>query len=261
MIRPATALYGYQLLASDGAVGEINDFLFDDDCWKLRYFVVDAGRWLAERHVIIAPEAVQRPEWDAQRLPTPLSKEQVRQSPQFDPTQPLTTEVERQLRQHYGWSDYALPAGSTQRLPIRPATDQSTEAVTPAVIPGAGADAEMVAAARGAQEAQEVRDRPQLRSAREVIGYHVQASDGDVGHVEDLLIDDTTWEIRFIVVDTRNWWPGKKVVLSPQSIANISWPESHVVVNLTRDDIQNARQYDPADQTLDDEAANRRRTT
>jgi uncharacterized protein YrrD len=250
MIRTATALYGYQLLATDGVVGEVADFLFDDESWQVRYLVIEAGGWLSARR-LIAPEAVHQAEWDARRLPASLTKEQVRQSPEYDPARPMTRENEVSLRGHYGWKRYwrgdetpiASPDGGRRDRAVVP--DRHPEAVTPAVSPGAGADAEMAAAARGAEEAQLDQNEPQLRSTRDVIGYHVQATDGAIGHVEDFLLDDQSWQVRFIVIDTRNWWPGKKVLLSPQSIQNVSWPESHLAVTLTREEIQNAPEYDP----------------
>jgi hypothetical protein len=251
MIRPATTLQSYQLLAHDGLVGEVSDFLFDDDLWRIRYFVIEAGQWLSARRVLIAPEAVQQPEWDSRRLPTALSKEQVRQSPEYDPDQPMTRPHEASLRTHYGWNAYwdsgagAPPSDPHRRRPA--VRDNHPEAVTPAVSPGAGADAELAAAARGAEESQAAGGEPRLRSVRDVIGYHVEATDGSVGHVEDFLVDDTTWDIRFIVVDTRNWWPGKKVRLSVQSISNVSWPESHLAVALTRDAIKASPVYDPSE--------------
>ena len=60
-----------------------------------------------------------------------------------------------------------------------------------------------------------------LRSANKVTGYRIGATDGDIGHVEDFIIDDETWEIRYMVVDTQNWWPGKKVLVAPQWIGRM----------------------------------------
>lgn len=242
MIRPATELEGYQLLARDGNVGEIRDFVFDDDCWSVRYLVVDTGRWLSARRVLISPEAVSQPEWDAHRLPTNLTKEQVRGSPEFDVTAAAFRASEEAVRKHFGWAPY-WPTTETRSQSANAAPEGPQEAVTPAVSPGAGANAELAASARGAQEAQ---DEVRLRTVRDVIGYHVEAADGSIGHIEDFLLDDTTWEIRFLVVGTRNWWPGKKVLLSPLSITNVSWAESHVAVGLTREEVQNGPLYDPS---------------
>jgi sporulation protein YlmC with PRC-barrel domain len=253
MIRPATTLNGYQLLARDGTVGEVRDFFFDDELWQIRYLVVDTGRWLSSRRVLIAPEVVQQPEWDAQRLPSLLTKEQVRQSPTLDDEYRITRQQESELRQHYGWGDYrrdergtAEQTGDADGLldaPSDPAVrDRHPDAVTPAATPGAGADAELAAAARGAQQD---RSEPHLQSVRVMNGYHVEARDGSIGHVEDVLLDVRTWEVRYLVVATRNWWPGQKVLVSPQLIDQVSWAESHVVVRMTRDEVKAGPQYDP----------------
>lgn len=252
MIRPALSLVQHQLLARDGNVGEVRDFLFDDELWHIRYLVVDTGRWLSRREVLIAPEAVRQPEWDARRLPVDLTKEQVRESPALDPSAPLSAAEETRLREHYGWSTLQRASSSagfkvSRRISVTaPSIDRlrgaGGEPVTPAASPGAGAGAEITAAARGAEEDQ---DQTTLRSMKAVTGYHIEATDGSIGHVEDFLIDDESWEIRFVVVDTRNWLPGRKVLLSPQWIINVSWPESHVAVGLTRDAIERSPRYDP----------------
>jgi hypothetical protein len=82
-----------------------------------------------------------------------------------------------------------------------------------------------------------------LRSTDEVTGYHIEASDGEIGHVADFLVDDETWAIRYLEVDTRNWWPGKKVLVSPHWLDNVSWPDSKVYVDLTRETIRNGPEW------------------
>ena len=64
---------------------------------------------------------------------------------------------------------------------------------------------------------------PHLRSSAAVTGYHIQATDGDIGHVEDFLLDDRSWTIRFMVVDTTNWWAGEKVLIAPAWIERVDW--------------------------------------
>ena len=82
-----------------------------------------------------------------------------------------------------------------------------------------------------------------MRSTHSVMGYHVQATDGEIGHVEDFVIDDETWTIRYLIVGTRNWWPGKKVLVAPQWIQRVSWSESKVFINLSRETIQQSPEY------------------
>jgi hypothetical protein len=85
-----------------------------------------------------------------------------------------------------------------------------------------------------------------LQSTQEVIGYYIQASDGDIGHVEDFIADDAAWTMRYIVIDTRNWWPGKKVLVAPQWVTAVNWGESQVQVDLRCEDIKNSPEFDPA---------------
>jgi hypothetical protein len=85
-----------------------------------------------------------------------------------------------------------------------------------------------------------------LRSTEEVRGYGLRAADGALGHVEDFLVEDLTWRIRYMVVDTRNWWPGKRVLIAPQWIEEVSWQDSAVFVALSGDTIRSAPPYDPS---------------
>jgi hypothetical protein len=84
---------------------------------------------------------------------------------------------------------------------------------------------------------------PHLRGMGEVKDYHIQATDGEIGHLEDFIIDDQNWVIRYMVVDTRNWWPGKKVLISPQWIDRVSWEESKVYAELSRQAIKSSPEY------------------
>jgi uncharacterized protein YrrD len=84
---------------------------------------------------------------------------------------------------------------------------------------------------------------PHLRSTYDVSAYNIQALDGPLGHVEDFIIDDETWAIRYLIINTRNWWPGKKVLVSPQWIESVSWNETKVFVNLLRETIKQSPEY------------------
>jgi hypothetical protein len=79
-----------------------------------------------------------------------------------------------------------------------------------------------------------------LRSSAQVIGWGIEATDGEVGSVADFVIDDETWEITDVLVDTRRWLPGKLLLISPQVIERIDWPEKKVRLRLAREDILSA---------------------
>lgn len=237
MLRTAKTLNGYALRARDGDIGHVKDLYFDDLLWNLRYFVVDTGGWLTGRRVLVAPESVSGTLFTNDKLiPVDLTREQVKGSPDIDTEQPVERQRELALREYYGWPAYwgmTTPETGIAPVPPLPATDDPTLRLT-----------------RRDTEAAAVLDHdplgdPHLRSTNEVMGYRIAATDGYIGHVEDFLIDDETWRIRYIVVDTRNWWPGKKVVIAPAWIRDVSWNKSSVAVDLTRTAIKNSPPYEP----------------
>jgi len=82
-----------------------------------------------------------------------------------------------------------------------------------------------------------------LDKVKNLLGFALQARDGEIGHVEDLILDDATWTIRYMVVDTQNWWPGKLVLISPLWIDKIDWADRKVTVLMTRESVRNAPEY------------------
>ena len=233
MLRTAGDLKGVTIEAMDGDIGSVQDLYFDDQTWTIRYFVVDTGTWLPGRQVLISPFAFHVVP-GASRLRTSLTKEQIKDSPSVDTDRPVDRQREIEFSRYYGypyywvgpyrWGDLAYPT-----LPLTAA--QPTEI-----------DEEMLARER---EQLEMSD-PHLRSSRDVTGYYIQATDGDLGHVEDFLVDDATWAIRYCIVDTRNWLPGRKVLVSPEWIQRVSWEESKVYVDLSKRHIEAAPEFDPS---------------
>ena len=240
MLRNAKELEHCELRARDGKIGHVHDFLFDDRQWVVRYLVIDTGPWLDRREVLISPTAVSRAEWDRRLLPVDLTREQVRQSPRVDIEQRLSPEQELALTQYYSWPMYwggfpdvgfALPV-----VPIIPPRAEATPATE---------EARHARAVESSTVAAVHEDR-HLRSVRTVTGHAIEATDGAIGHVADFLIDDRSWDIRYLLVDTRNWWPGRKVILAPQWIREVGWDDARVHVDLTRTAIKTSPAYDPA---------------
>jgi hypothetical protein len=223
MLRTASHLKGTTLAATDGDIGSVQDLYFDDLTWTVRYLVVDTGTWLPGRQVLISPRSVGAVS-DEERIPVSLTKSQVENSPSTETDKPVDRQYEEEYSRYYGypyywtgpyrWGATAYP-GEALALPATP----------DAVIPPPG--------------------DPSLRSVWNVMGYYIEATDGDIGHVEDFIVDTREWAIRYMIVDTRNWWPGKKVLVSPEWIREVSWPESRVYVDMSRDAIQQAPEYDP----------------
>jgi hypothetical protein len=218
MLRNLKELQDYTLRAEDGQIGMVREFYFDDRQWTIRYLVADAGGWLTRRLVLIAPEALGTPQWDEHVLPVRLTRDQVRNSPDIDTAKPVSRQREAELRSYYGWPVYWETTAASLPTQTVVAPQQQMPAPT---------------------------GDPHLRSTTEVAGARLEASDGEVGHVADILIEDETWAIRYLVIDTRNWWPGRKVVISPDWVTGINWAESKITVTMTRDVIKRSPPYDP----------------
>lgn len=219
MLVRATDLYEYTIRATDGDVGRVNDCYFDDAGWTVRYFVVETGGWLDMRWpVLISPEAVGRPDGQARELPVGLTIEKVKNSPPIDTDKPVSRQHEGQYRQYFGWSPY-----------------WATGVMGPAPMP-------LLSEPPPADEPGD----PHLRSTRAVAGYHVETPDGGVGHVEDFMLDQETWAICYLVINTRNWLPGKKVLLAPSWVRAIDWGKMRISVGLERERIKAAPVFDPS---------------
>lgn len=228
MLRSVKELHGYAIRATDGGIGKIHELHFDDLAWIVRYLVVDTGKWLPGRKVLLWPGVLGQPDWEMQSLPVRLTKEQVEHSPPISADEPVSRQMEADLHTYYGWTPYwrgGLPVFGL----------------------GAAAAAEMlVPSAEEKDETEAKEDDPHLRSTREVIGYYIQARDGEIGHVEDFVIEDEAWYVRYLVIDTRNWLPGRKVTLAPTWAERVSWLKRKVYVDLSKESIKNSPEFDPS---------------
>jgi len=228
MLRNAKELYGLAIRATDGEIGTVDEFYFEDETWAIRYLTVDTGGWLGGRQVLISPiSVVGAPDWQAKRLDVALTKKQVENSPDINMHQPVSRQHEIAYLGYYGypfywggsdlWGGAPNPAGLAIPIPA------STETM----------------AVRMANESTD----SHLRSAQEVGDYYLEATDGEIGSVDGFVVDDEAWAIRYIEVTTRNWWPGKKVLVSPAWVERVSWEDSKVYVGLTRETIKGAPEY------------------
>jgi len=224
MLTNTKNLKGLTIHAIDGDMGEVNELFFDDETWAIRYLTVDTGGWLNGRTVLISPLSVVSVDWEARRIDVSLTKMQVENSPDVDTHRPVSRQHEAEYLGYYGypyyWDGPALAPPSELAL-------------------GSGLT--------GEAHAENVR-RPSmdshLRSTAVVAGYYLEATDGEIGHVEQFIVDDESWAIRYLEVDTTNWLPGKKVLLSPSWVKCVSWERSKVYVALTQEAIKSAPEYD-----------------
>ncbi len=226
MLHVLSPLKGFSIEASDGRIGTVVDFLFDDAYWNVRWLVIDCGTWLSGRRVLIHPSAILREDLEEGSFDVALTKAQVVGSPELAEDQPVSQQMETQLYSYYGWD----PLWGGANLSALPGAMAS-----PLMAPhymGLGSTDEAEArgdgpASRGAN--------PHLRSVVEVTGYRVHAVDGEIGHIENLMLDDADWSVRYFIVDTRNWWFGKRVLISPLAVKRIDWFDRHVELNVSRE--------------------------
>jgi len=224
MLVKVKELKGYKLDSLNGEIGEVEDFYFDDKHWTIRYLVADSGNWLTGRQVLISPYALVSVLKETKQISINLSKNQIEASPSLDSDKPVSKQFEESYYGYYGWPMYwggPYRWGSNSYL----ARDRKEWPET-----------------TGIEEAWD----PNLRCTSEVTGYHIQASDGEIGHIDDFIIDDETWAIRYLIIDTRNWWPGQKVLVSPKWIERVSWSESKVFLTISRETIKQAPPYTEA---------------
>jgi len=243
MLRSMNDLEDYAILATDGILGHVKDFYFDDERWVIRYLVVDVGSWLASRKVLISPIAIGRPDWTEKVLPVTITKEQVKNSPDIDTDKPVSRQHEIQYLGYYGYPYYWGGPG-LWGAGVYPNMMMLGYAGLAAIPPVEQPEAEQANAQ--AEAARHEADDPHLRSCEAIVNYHIMATDGDIGHVQGLLIDEETWAIRYLIVDTSNWWFGHQVLIAPQWIQGVSWHDTTVSVNLTQQAVQDAPPYDSA---------------
>lgn len=249
MLRSVSDLKGFEVVATDGAIGSVEQFYFDDERWALRYIVVNTGSWLSGRQVLISPFSVLHVDRENKKLQITLTKSQVEKSPNIDTHKPVSRQMEAAHSDYYGYSYYwGSPfLWGTGEYPV-PASQQSavaaaagaTSAKAAATVTATG----LPTAAGTATQMSVIPEDIHLRSTQEVASYHIAATDGDIGHVEDFILEDDSWTVRYLAIDTRNWLPGKKVLVSPQWISSIDWAKGKVHVNLSRDGVKESPEYD-----------------
>ena len=219
MLRNAHDIYGLRLLAKDCNIGHVEDLYFDDEAFTTRYLVANTGNWLLGRKVLISPHALGDIDWwgvDGVRVA--LTKKQIEDSPQLNTLEPVSRSFENDYHHYYGWPSYwGVPLGEGSNAPIE---DTAVEPEQP---------------------------DEHMRSSKDVNGFRVHASDGDIGHIADVVIDEHTWQISYLVIDTRNWIPGKKVLIAPGWMHHLSWDDHSVSIDLPLETIKLAPEYHPGE--------------
>ncbi|MEP7274047.1 MAG: PRC-barrel domain-containing protein [Acidobacteriota bacterium] len=240
MLFSVSELEGFEIVATDGEIGTVEQVYFDDERWAVRYIVVSTGSWLSGRQVLISPFSVMRVDRKQRRMSVTLTRSQVENSPNIDTQKPVTRQIEANHLDHYGYP-YYWGGSFLWGVEDRPVlTSAQSATVAASADSTSGSPTSDGTAAELSLNAEDFH----LRSTFEVVGYHIEASDGQIGHVEDFIVDDDSWAIRYLAIDTRNWLPGKKVLVSPLWISSIDWAEGKVHVNLSCDGVKQSPLYD-----------------
>jgi sporulation protein YlmC with PRC-barrel domain len=228
---------GYSVRATDGELGKVDEFYFDDLTWTIRYMVVETGSWLSSRKVLISIAALCKPEWETRTFPVNLTCDQVRKSPEIDTQRPVYRQHEAELHEYYRWPQYWEGGyGGILGITPYPVFENS--------LPREPAD-------------ENRDDDPHLRSTHQVSGYHIHAADGAIGHVEDFIVDDETWELRHLVVDIGNWLTGRKVLISSKWIKSVDWGQSSVLIDRSRESVKNSPDFEISESRYRDYVENK----
>jgi hypothetical protein len=238
MLIVGSALTDYAIEANDGHIGTVRTFLFNDTNWRIRWLVVDTGHWLKERQVLIHPSAIGSADHQRRVLTINLTKAQIEASPDIQQDKPVTMQRQSELLSYYeadppgdglgfygaGLNGFALAGGV-----VMPTLGRQTAR-------------ESARLQLGSEDGD-----PHLRSMTAVTGYGIHAIDGLIGHLENFMLDDVTWTIRYLIVDTRNWWPGAHVLLSPYAVQSVEWTNREIRLNVSREQVKGSPPWNPAE--------------
>ena len=237
MLRHQSEIIGYAIHASDGYIGTVSDHLFEDTTWLVRWLVVDTGHWLPGRKVLLPPSALTHTNHIGRQFNVGLTRQQVKDCPDVEADLPVSRQMETSIYSYYGWSPY-WGGGSYMGM-----VDYGGYLGGPlGSVPSPG----LIEREKTFDAEKRSKSDPTLRSFREVAGYHIHASDGEIGHVEDFLVEDGDWSIHYLVVETRNWWPGATVLISPLSVQAIQWADQRVDLDVDRQKVKDSSEYDPS---------------
>ena len=224
MLRSLKEVKGYSVEATDGGIGEVDDFLFHDDGFRLRYLVIDTGGFLAGRKVIIPPDALKKPEWKSRSIPVDLTKEEIEASPSLAADEPVSRQQEADLHKHFKWQPY-------------------WEGRAPGGFPVSGT---AVGTKEAESDVEEPSGDPHLRSFNEILGYAVACSDGDAGEIDDFILDDESWILRYFVIDAGGWLSDRKLILALPWVTSVDWETQGVQVDITKEELKQSPQFDPS---------------
>jgi uncharacterized protein YrrD len=273
MLHSAHSLVGAKIHALDGDMGHIEDLYFDDTDWMIRYIIVRTGSWFSGKDILLSPASVSQVKWDEDAVYMDLTQKQIKDSPDLTSALPVTREQELELARYYQWPAYwspgalnvynntgtslsmaplgmppmEVPVGDRSLgVPDEIANDISSTDISNANLLGSdianSAEGKVDAEVRRAAQAEEPQHN--LRALKKVTGYHIAAGDGEIGHVDDFLLDDADWKIESLVVATGNWLGGKKVLVAPAQVASTFWDDKRIRIAATRAQLESMPEYE-----------------
>lgn len=234
MFQRTKQIIGNKIAAQDGDLGKVDDLLFDDMNWTVRYFVLDTGGWLPGRKILISPVEVMELIPEEKHAKVKLTQEQIRNSPTLESNLPVGRQFEAELVKYYGWPGY-WPAMYGSTMQISPGIGMADASLYGQVLPEE----------EDLPDLKEKEGRANLRSIHEVKGYAIQAADGKIGHVEDFIVQTADWNLSHLEVDTRNWWPGKKVLVPSGLMKKVDWGMKTLEISVSKNILSEAPEYDP----------------
>jgi sporulation protein YlmC with PRC-barrel domain len=226
MKRSIKNLKDYKLIANDGTDGKVKDFLFDEEAWIVRYLHGDFGNWLKSKKVLIPRAFLENPDWKEETFPVEVNKKMIEEGPGIDEHMPVSREYEAELMKYYNldpyWPyTYSAPAGGSMFFPPRPLG-----------VPPKAMDEKDV--------------ETNLRSFKEVKGYHIKTKEERLGHVDDMILDDDDWQIVYLVVEFTRWLSSnKKVLISVEWLEEISYIDQEITISMTPEKLKRAPEYNP----------------
>lgn len=225
MLISAKKLQGYQLQATDGEVGAIDDLLFDDQVWHIRFLVARLQKMLPwSEKVLINPLYLNKPDSAQHVLNVDLNQQSIRKSPPLSSSKPVSLREKERVFKSYGYADYWSTADLGAAMPH---------------------SAPLIDEIRQEEDNQVSSDQAHLRSCRAVSGYHIHTLDGGIGHVDDFIIDAEHWTCAYLLVNTRNWLPGgRDVLISRDAVDAISWHKHQVKLTISTETIKRAPHFD-----------------
>ena len=228
MLRSMKEVLGYEILSLDGRAGRVDDFIFDIDTWQVRYLVADLGNWLEPRKVLISSDICDRPKWEARILPVAMSREQIRFSPE------ISRHNVREFQENHlpaeerpEWNFYRV--GEVPHLITIPMPTEKNARFTES------------------RRVRMVLDKPELRAVGRVIGYHIRARNDDAGLIDDFIVDDEQWTIRYLIGAIRKIFPGRKVLFAPVWVNSIDAEKETVQLGLKPEALFDGPEYEPSD--------------